>query len=123
MHLADGRTYCVRAAARLLVANVPISFNAVLLWWAGLHAGLRSLIAGGVPPRFLIIDDGWQCTNVDKALRQPPSAKLMPASPDTEDTSDEFLDAEIEMLYMGAQGIPPSSSAGGRRHEWLAYCA
>ncbi|EIE27114.1 raffinose synthase [Coccomyxa subellipsoidea C-169] len=30
---------------------------------AGLHEGLRSLIAGGAAPGFLIIDDGWQCTD------------------------------------------------------------
>ncbi len=37
---------------------------------AGLHEGVRSLVEGGVPPGFLIIDDGWQCTDVDEPLRQ-----------------------------------------------------
>jgi len=37
---------------------------------AGLHDGVRSLVEGGVPPGFLIIDDGWQCTDVDEPLRQ-----------------------------------------------------
>ncbi|KAK9820373.1 hypothetical protein WJX72_009606 [[Myrmecia] bisecta] len=78
----------------------------------GLHQGLSSLVEGGAPPRFLIIDDGWQCTNVDKDLREPPTSKIMPKTAVTEDTSDEYLDAEMDMLYMGAQGIPPSSSAG-----------
>ncbi|PSC71477.1 raffinose synthase [Micractinium conductrix] len=36
---------------------------------AGLSAGLSSLAAGGAPPRFLIIDDGWQRTDVDKEFR------------------------------------------------------
>jgi hypothetical protein len=36
----------------------------------GLHDGVRSLVQGGVPPGFLIIDDGWQCTDVDEPLRQ-----------------------------------------------------
>jgi hypothetical protein len=42
---------------------------------AGLHDGVRSLVEGGVPPGFLIIDDGWQCTDVDEPLRQ---ARLVP---------------------------------------------
>ena len=29
------------------------------------HRGLASLSAGGTPPRFLIIDDGWQSTGED----------------------------------------------------------
>ena len=43
---------------------------------AGLHEGLRSLIAGGAPPGFLIIDDGWQCTDVDQPLREPPMVRV-----------------------------------------------
>ena len=37
---------------------------------AGLQAGLKSLAAGGAPPRLLIIDDGWQRTDVDEEYRQ-----------------------------------------------------
>jgi raffinose synthase len=36
---------------------------------AGIAEGLRSLSAGGVPPRLLIVDDGWQCTDVDEQYR------------------------------------------------------
>lgn len=32
----------------------------------GVQAGLRSLQAGGITPRTLIIDDGWQMTEVDE---------------------------------------------------------
>lgn len=45
---------------------------------AGLHQGLQSLVEGGVPPRFLIIDDGWQNTDVDKRFRTPPTSRSMP---------------------------------------------
>jgi len=45
---------------------------------AGLHEGLASLVEGGVPPRFLIIDDGWQNTDVDKRFRTPPTSRSMP---------------------------------------------
>ncbi|CAD6340089.1 unnamed protein product [Miscanthus lutarioriparius] len=33
----------------------------------GVEAGLRSLIAGGAPPKFVIIDDGWQSVGTDKS--------------------------------------------------------
>lgn len=32
---------------------------------AGIQQGLQSLKDGGVPPKFLIIDDGWQQTGPD----------------------------------------------------------
>ncbi|TVU26011.1 hypothetical protein EJB05_28536, partial [Eragrostis curvula] len=31
----------------------------------GVQAGLRSLVAGGAPPKFVIIDDGWQSVATD----------------------------------------------------------
>ena len=37
---------------------------------AGIAQGLKSLAAGGTPPRLLIIDDGWQQTDVDPRYRQ-----------------------------------------------------
>eukprot|EP00887_Chlorella_sp_A99_P002737 scaffold6.g2737.t1 len=36
---------------------------------AGIAAGLNAFAAGGVSPRFVIIDDGWQQTDVDLHLR------------------------------------------------------
>ena len=39
----------------------------------GINEGLRALEEGGVPPKLLIIDDGWQTTELDAALRPPPS--------------------------------------------------
>ena len=35
----------------------------------GINEGLTALNTGGTPPRFVIIDDGWQCTDVDPNLR------------------------------------------------------
>ena len=40
---------------------------------------------------------------------QPPKALRMP---ETEETTEEFVSAELEMLAMGAKSIPPSSSLG-----------
>ena len=38
-------------------------------WHAGVAQGLEALRAGGVAPKLLIIDDGWQSTALDDALR------------------------------------------------------
>lgn len=38
---------------------------------AGIMEGLGSLVKGGAPPGFLIIDDGWQQTDVDAEYRLP----------------------------------------------------
>ena len=81
---------------------------------AGLHDGLGSLVAGGVPPRFLIIDDGWQCTDVDQRFRQPPTTRSVPKLTEIGQASDEFFDAELEVLSSAARDIAPSSSAGAQ---------
>ncbi|RRT82849.1 hypothetical protein B296_00003985 [Ensete ventricosum] len=36
----------------------------------GVEAGLRSLTAGGAPPRFVIIDDGWQSVGSDQSAEE-----------------------------------------------------
>ena len=81
-------------------------------WLTGLHEGLGSLVGAGVPPRFLIIDDGWQCTDVDRRFRQPPTTRTVPRLSEIGEASDEFFDAELEVLSSAARNIPPSSSAG-----------
>ena len=40
---------------------------------AGISEGLEALKEGGVPPKLLIIDDGWQRTELDASLQPPPS--------------------------------------------------
>ncbi|CAD5180362.1 unnamed protein product [Musa acuminata subsp. malaccensis] len=37
----------------------------------GVEAGLRSLTTGGAPPRFVIIDDGWQSVGSDQSSEEP----------------------------------------------------
>ncbi len=37
--------------------------------YAGIQHGLDALRKGGVAPKLLIIDDGWQSTELDEALR------------------------------------------------------
>jgi Raffinose synthase or seed imbibition protein Sip1 len=51
---------------------------------AGIVQGMTSLEAAGVPPRLLIIDDGWQLTvadadgQTDDAVRPEPAAPAEP---------------------------------------------
>lgn len=78
----------------------------------GLHEGLATLVEGGTPPRFVIIDDGWQNTDVDKRFRSPPTSRSMPQNKQLQDASDEYFGAEIEVLADAKKDIPPSSSAG-----------
>ncbi len=47
-----------------------------------------------------------------QAPMQPPKALRMP---ETEETAEEFVGAELEMLAMGAKSIPPSSTLGAPR--------
>ena len=75
----------------------------------GLQEGLRALHRGGIRPGMLIIDDGWQCTDVDRPLRDPTQR---PAALPDGVAIDEFYDAELEMLRMGARDIPGGSSLG-----------
>lgn len=73
------------------------------------------MIAGGAAPGFLIIDDGWQCTDVDEPLRQASMQTQMLKQlnmPEAEETSDEFIEAELEMLSMGAKDIPQGTALG-----------
>ncbi|KAL6898001.1 hypothetical protein ACP4OV_006597 [Aristida adscensionis] len=41
----------------------------------GVEAGLRSLVAGGAPPKFVIIDDGWQSVGTDKSTPGKPAGE------------------------------------------------
>ena len=88
---------------------------------AGLNQGLQSLVEGGVPPRLLIIDDGWQSTDVDASLRQTTSQKLRLAQsmPELDETEGEFIEAELEMLQMSARNIPAGTALGMLLHPIL----
>ena len=81
---------------------------------AGLVEGLSSLQKGGIRPRLLIIDDGWQCTDVDREMRDP-SKKQLPMEMNKSDAYvSEYSSAELEMLRMAARGISTGSSLGER---------
>ncbi|XP_066361500.1 probable galactinol--sucrose galactosyltransferase 6 [Miscanthus floridulus] len=46
---------------------VAAAKSALRTFREGVETGLRSLIAGGAPPKFVIIDDGWQSVGTDKS--------------------------------------------------------
>ena len=81
---------------------------------AGLHQGLQALNDGGIHPKLLIIDDGWQSTDLDSELREDVSKKLRLSEPNAEldETQGEFIEAELEMLQMSARNIPAGSTLG-----------
>ena len=76
-----------------ITCNVQVSAS-------GIHAGLESLVAGGAPPKLLIIDDGWQRTDVDPHFRQAAAA---PGSIDSgvavvETAQEEVTEAAAALL-------------------------
>ncbi|KAL6898069.1 hypothetical protein ACP4OV_006665 [Aristida adscensionis] len=44
----------------------------------GVESGLRSLIDGGTPPKFVIIDDGWQSVGTDQSNPDDPAGEPKP---------------------------------------------
>ena len=48
----------------------------LLNFCTGIRQGLQSLKEGGVPPSFLIIDDGWQQTGPDSVGIKKSSGRL-----------------------------------------------
>ena len=90
---------------------------------AGLHQGLATLCRAGVPPKLLIIDDGWQMTDVDRKFREPMTTRMIKEQEmlrqmfkdmniNIENSSDEYLEAQVQLLYKGLKDIAPSSSIG-----------
>ncbi|MEW5300241.1 MAG: hypothetical protein WDW36_003183 [Sanguina aurantia] len=87
----------------------------------GLHEGLDSLAAGGIPPRFLIIDDGWQSTDVDVAYRKAPTTELAEEMSDAmqlgREGSEIFASQEegyyqesLEVIAKTGKMMPPSQT-------------
>ncbi|GFR50303.1 hypothetical protein Agub_g12493, partial [Astrephomene gubernaculifera] len=84
----------------------------------GLAEGLSSLEDGGVCPQLLIIDDGWQMTDVDPPMRKTPAAELadklrVEGEPRRllEATQDEFFYESQEVMADTAAQLPPGTSA------------
>ncbi|KAG2451611.1 hypothetical protein HYH02_003392 [Chlamydomonas schloesseri] len=82
----------------------------------GLSEGLAALEAGGVSPQLLIIDDGWQMTDVDPPMRKTPAAELadklhVEGEPRRllEATQDEFFYESQEVMADAAAHMPQAA--------------
>lgn len=79
----------------------------------GLQDGLQSLKDGGVMPRTLIIDDGWQSVEVDEVFKESITTRALRGlrMPATETMDEEFDSADVRVLaeyadlYAGGQAL------------------
>jgi hypothetical protein len=85
---------------------------------------VQSLSSGGVPPRWVVIDDGWQCTEVDEPYRNIPTEQLKQQllkekAEKTGDVSlrEAYLEGEMEALGQAAKEIPAGTAMGAYLQE------
>jgi Raffinose synthase or seed imbibition protein Sip1 len=108
----------------------------------GLTEGVRSLSAGGAPPKMVIIDDGWQSTDLDaqfKGWQDPRSAFIATArerlgslagSVDGNEEAFEravkelarelYIEGESEMISAVLRDVPAGSATGQLLQELKA---
>ncbi|KAG2488978.1 hypothetical protein HYH03_012419 [Edaphochlamys debaryana] len=82
----------------------------------GLADGLAALEAGGVSPQLLIIDDGWQMTDLDPPMRKAPPTELaeklqLEGEPRRllEATQDDYFYESQEVVAEAMANLPPGS--------------
>jgi hypothetical protein len=96
----------------------------------GLQDGLQSLRDGGVQPRTLIIDDGWQSVEVDEVFKESITTRALRRMrmPATETMDEEFDESEVRVLaeyaelYAGSRDLSntmPTLSDTGTTSRWL----
>ncbi|OAY66778.1 putative galactinol--sucrose galactosyltransferase 6 [Ananas comosus] len=71
----------------------------------GVEAGLRSLTAGGAPPKFVIIDDGWQSVATDHGEKTHPLPRLTGIKENTKFQNKEDPSAGIESIVRTAKEL------------------
>lgn len=91
----------------------------------GLADAVQSLTSGGTPPRWVVIDDGWQCTEVDEPYRDIPTEQLKQQIT-KEKTAvkagdaalrEAYLEGEMEALGQAAKEIPAGTAMGAYLQE------
>ncbi|KAL4457682.1 hypothetical protein ABPG75_012547 [Micractinium tetrahymenae] len=96
---------------------------------AGVEEGLKSLVDGGAPPRFVIIDDGWQRTDVDPQHREAAAAGCLHSDSalgmgstvhEVEEAAaamlsgpDNHMDANLEAVHKIAQDAKKDAAQDG----------
>ncbi|KAK2077213.1 hypothetical protein QBZ16_004847 [Prototheca wickerhamii] len=83
---------------------------------AGLDEAAAALRQRGVPPRWIIIDDGWQCTAVDEEFRADPLPRVLRVE-EAERGRGAFVEGEVESLELAARGVPAAGPAGAVLRE------
>ena len=99
----------------------------------GLMEGVQSLKAGGAPPKLVIIDDGWQSTDLDPQFKgwQDPGAAILASAKEkmrslsgsvddgleTEQAAKDiarelYIEGESEMISAVLRDVPAGSSTG-----------
>lgn len=99
----------------------------------GLVDAVLSLKSGGVPPKWVIIDDGWQSTDLDrefKSWEEPLSmlARRVTTSKDKSKTDSDrdnlrresYIEGETEVIAAVARDIPAGSATGVLLQEVIA---
>lgn len=103
---------------------------------SGVVAGVKSLAAGGTPPKWVVIDDGWQCTDIDADFKKDPLAfptrrsaagltskdisekvqrsELLSESDDMSESNlrERFIEGEIEVLSKALKDVPAGTATG-----------
>lgn len=88
----------------------------------GIFSGVESLQCGRTPPKFIIIDDGWQQTNLDTFPQRyslTESEKGLPSSRTANMHGEAFLEAESRALKRAMQDMNEGSSAGAAFQELI----
>lgn len=70
-----------------------------------MEAGLRSLTAGGAPPKFVIIDDGWQSVAADHGEQTHPLPRLTGIKENTKFKNKKDPSAGIESIVRTAKEL------------------
>ncbi|KAL4431159.1 hypothetical protein ABPG75_006415 [Micractinium tetrahymenae] len=90
----------------------------------GLSDAVQSLSSGGTPPRWVVIDDGWQCTEVDEPYRDIPTEQLKQqilkekaAKPGDVALREAYLEGEMEALGQAAKEVPAGTAMGAYLQE------
>ncbi|KAL4423584.1 hypothetical protein ABPG77_004624 [Micractinium sp. CCAP 211/92] len=90
----------------------------------GLSEAVQSLSSGGTPPRWVVIDDGWQCTEVDEPYGNIPTEQLKQqllkekaAKSNDAALREAYLEGEMEALGQAAKEVPAGTAMGAYLQE------
>ena len=91
---------------------------------AGIFTGVQSLKAGNTPPKFVIIDDGWQQTDLDpypdpNAMYYKVEQKFRKSLSMSDVRGEAFLEAASKALRRAMKDLDEGTSAGAMFQELI----